>query len=123
VSNVDITDPLNNNAPVTAGQFGEASINLDDIPNSNFTPSTCASFGSVLVKTRSSGSGGTSEIKDFILPPPIHVSNCGTVTIVKHALPNGSQPFGFHAADLLPDAPAFNLVDDGTSATRSWSRR
>src|SRR4029077_8864123 len=65
-----ITDPISGG---TIGQalFGEAAINLNDIPGTQFTPNTCESFGSVLVKTRSSGSGGTAELKDFILPSPI----------------------------------------------------
>jgi uncharacterized repeat protein (TIGR01451 family) len=110
-----ITDTISSGT-IDTGLFGEASINLNDIPNSGFTPNTCEAFGSVIVKTRSSGDGGTAELKDFISPVPIHVSNCGTVTIVKDANPNGSQSFGYHTDSLLPAPGTFGLVDDGTSA-------
>src|SRR5262249_21129594 len=91
------------------------SINLSDIPNAGFTPDTCESFGSVIVKTRSSGSGGTAELKDFITPVPIHVSNCGSITIHKDA--PGTDPPSFTFTGPVTDAPVtgFTLADEGVA--------
>jgi hypothetical protein len=57
--------------------FGEASISYAAI----FAGSTqCGTFGSAYLKSRSSDSF-TSEIKDFIAPEPVFISNCaGIVT-------------------------------------------
>jgi hypothetical protein len=80
VNAVAITDPLNNNAALGVGLFGEAAIDLTTagvIP-----PGTCEAFGSTFVKSRSSSSF-TAEIKDFIAPIPVNISNCGSITIKK----------------------------------------
>jgi uncharacterized repeat protein (TIGR01451 family) len=70
------------NTSLTAGLFGEASINLSNaLIAAGFNPDTCQQFGSVFVKSRSSGSSFDSELKDFIAPAPIHVSNCASPTI------------------------------------------
>ncbi|HZT94458.1 MAG TPA: DUF11 domain-containing protein [Gaiellaceae bacterium] len=76
------SDVLNNNAGVDVGDFGEASINLSSaLIAAGFSPDTCEAFGSVTVKARSSGSSTTAELKDFIAPAPIHVSNCASPVI------------------------------------------
>ena len=68
----------------TAPQFGEASINLTTCSGTNCTQNSLRDVRLGSVKTRYlSGSGGTAELKDFILPAPIHVSNCGAITIHK----------------------------------------
>src|SRR5205823_15065931 len=90
-----ITDPLNGNATIDTALFGEAAIDLNRIPGSNFTPTTCEAFGQTIVKTRSSGSGGTAELKDFITPVPIYVSNCGSITIHKEVPGTDAQSFTF----------------------------
>ena len=33
----------------------------------------------MFAKTRSSGSGGTAQLKDLILPKPIHTGTCGSI--------------------------------------------
>jgi uncharacterized repeat protein (TIGR01451 family) len=82
VNSTGITDVLNGDAPLGAGKFGEASVNLSSaLLAAGFNPDTCESFGSVTVKARSSGSSTSAELKDFIAPAPIHVSNCATPTI------------------------------------------
>jgi uncharacterized repeat protein (TIGR01451 family) len=76
-----VIDPLNNNNSLGVNQFGEAAINLSAA--GVFVPGTCEAFGSAWVKSRSSSSF-TAEVKDFIAPGPIHVSNCPTVELKKH---------------------------------------
>src|SRR5437763_10779717 len=63
-----------------AGSFGEAKIDLSVVPGL-FTPDTCTDFGNMFVKSRSSGSSIDAELKDFIAPAPIHVSNCASPDI------------------------------------------
>ncbi|QNS04055.1 Ig-like domain-containing protein [Streptomyces xanthii] len=56
--------------------FGEASISFDAL----FPPgSSCTSFGSVYAKSRSSDSF-TAELKDFIDPEKVQISNCTSLT-------------------------------------------
>jgi uncharacterized repeat protein (TIGR01451 family) len=82
VNTVDLPDLLDNNATVAAGEFGEASVNLSDaLIAAGFTPDTCESFGSIMVKARSSGSSTDAELKDFIAPAPFHASNCASPSI------------------------------------------
>jgi hypothetical protein len=121
VSTSNFNDPLNGNAGVSAGQFGEAAINLDDVPGTNFTPNTCESFGSVFVKSRSSGASDTNELKDFIQPVPIHVSNCGSVTIHKDVPGTDPQSFTFSASGPDQSVGGFSLADDGTAGDNTKS--
>jgi hypothetical protein len=82
VNNLDaITDPLRplnstpgfDQNPVPALDFGEVAINLTAA--GVFPAGTCEAFGSAFVKARSSNSF-TAELKDFIAPIPIGISNC-----------------------------------------------
>jgi hypothetical protein len=87
--------------------FGEASITFGALFGSN----TCGSFGSAYLKSRSSDSF-TSEIKDFIGPEHVNISNCtglttsatnGTIggTITDTAILSGaSSPTGTVTFDL-----------------------
>jgi hypothetical protein len=90
--------------------FGEAGIN---ITAANIFPANqCESFGSAYLKSRSSGSSFTSELKDFIAPIPVHISNCGTVIIHKHTDPRGvDQTFSFNSN--VADNPATGTTDSG----------
>jgi len=62
--------------------FGEASIDLQT--SGIFTAGACVSFGQAYLKSRSS-SAFTSEIKDFIAPIGISVSNCAPALIPNKA--------------------------------------
>jgi len=75
-------------------EFGEAGI---DLTNAGvFTSGTCTGFGKVYGVSRSSGNSGTAQMKDLVGPGSISLSNCGTVTIIKHTSPTGlNQDFGF----------------------------
>src|SRR6516164_8108075 len=108
VNNLDsVTDPLfpsspNYINPVPALQFGETAI---DLTNAGvFPPGTCEAFGSAFLKSRSSASF-TAEIKDLIAPIPVNISNCGSITIIKHTGPRGvDQKFSY--TSNLPAEPA-----------------
>ncbi len=115
VNSAPVTDQFLSSTPnnVDTGLFGEAAINLSDIPGGPFSQNTCKAFGTEFVKSRSSGSSIDSELKDFIAPGPIHISNCGSLTVKKQTVggtgsfsftgggPNGiSLPSGFSAFNL-----------------------
>jgi hypothetical protein len=108
VNNLDpVTDPLfpgqpNYINPVPALQFGETAI---DLTAANvFPPGTCEAFGSAFLKSRSSASF-TAEIKDFIAPIPVNITNCGSIKIIKHTDPRGvNQVFSY--TSNLPAEPA-----------------
>ena len=92
VNTVDVTDAITSPAvgTLTAGLFGEAALNLSAIPGV-FTANTCKAFGTEFVKSRSSGSSVDAELKDFIAPAPIHVSNCGSIELKKTWVGTGSN--------------------------------
>jgi hypothetical protein len=55
--------------------FGEAAISFKAL----FSGTTCGAFGSAYLKSRSSDSF-TSEIKDFVAPEHVNISNCSALT-------------------------------------------
>ena len=82
-----VTDPIratgqSSDRLLDALTFGEASIDLQT--SGIFTPGACVSFGQAYLKSRSSSSF-TSEIKDFIAPIGISVSNCAPALIPNKA--------------------------------------
>ncbi len=91
--------------------FGEAQIDLRLI----FDDDSCTSFGSAMLKSRSSDAF-TSQLKDFISPVPIDINNCAQVIIRKQTDPDGAAgTFGFTKSfetDPATDA-TFELSDDG----------
>ncbi len=96
VNNLDaVSDPIAPNAPrsLPALTFGETAINLTAV--GVFPPGVCEAFGSAFLKSRSSASF-PAEVKDFVAPVPVNISNCGTVNIIKHTDPRGiNQDFNF----------------------------
>jgi hypothetical protein len=105
VNNLDaVTDPIGPNATRSIGalQFGEAAINLTAA--GVFPTGTCAAFGSAFLKSRSSASF-PAEVKDFVAPIPVNISNCGQVTIVKNTDPrNIDQNFSY--TSTIPNTPS-----------------
>jgi len=86
--------------------FGEAGLNLTGL---NIFPSNvCAHFGSATLKSRSSGNSFNSELKDFIAPVPVNISNCGEIKIVKRTIPS-PDPTATSFAYLLDDGPLVNV--------------
>ena len=99
--------------------FGEAAIDLTAA--GVFPADQCVSFGRGFVKSRSSTSF-TSTLKDFIRPIDVRVSNCGTITIHKNAVPNADDDFAFTASPEL-GASSFSLDDDGNESNALPSSR
>jgi Prealbumin-like fold domain len=96
-----------------ARTFGEAQIDLRLI----FQPNECASFGSAMLKSRSSDSF-TSQLKDFIRPISIDLQNCGNVIIRKQTDPDedpNTTLFDYTKSFNTDPASAntFQLADDG----------
>jgi hypothetical protein len=83
VNTVSVTDPIlapgqSASRTLDALTFGEASIDLQT--TGIFQAGACVSFGQAYLKSRSSDSF-TSEIKDFIAPIPVSVTNCAPVIV------------------------------------------
>jgi Prealbumin-like fold domain len=98
---------------VPAFAFGEANINLTA---AGVVPANaCEGFSSIFVKSRSSDSF-SAALKDFIAPTPVSISNCGTVTVIKHTDPAGlDQNFSFTSTVTGTGASSpYNLNDAGT---------
>lgn len=97
--------------------FGEAGINLTG--SGIFSPGVCTHFGAAWLKSRSSGNSFTSELKDFIAPIAVNISNCGTIVIIKHTDPRGvDQSFSYSTTGpaATPLSPStFSLNDKGLS--------
>jgi hypothetical protein len=96
--------------------FGEAGVDLTDA--GIFSSSVCEHFGSVYLKSRSSSSF-TSELKDFIAPVPINISNCGNIIIRKVTIPspdptNTNFAYTTTSPAATPLSPStFNLANGG----------
>lgn len=96
-----------------ARTFGEAQIDLRLL----FEPDKCTSFGSAMLKSRSSDSFN-SQLKDFVAPVPIQLQNCGQVIIRKQTIPDedpNTTDFGYTKSfDTDPSSTdTFTLKDDG----------
>jgi hypothetical protein len=118
VNTAVVTDPIAPNAPrsLPAGTFGEAALNISSILGSG--ANSCTSFGSAYLKSRSAASF-PAELKDFIAPTTVNISNCGSITIVKNTT-GGDETFGYTSDnDDLPGPADANgdftiTTSDGT---------
>ncbi len=88
--------------------FGEAAVNLTA---AGVFGSTCEAFASGFLKSRSSASF-PAEVKDFVAPRPVSISNCGTITIHK-ITENGDSTFDYTTTGALTPA-TFSLSNGGT---------
>ena len=124
VNSTTVTDPIAN-VSLPAGTFGEAAINLTAA--GVFPAGTCEALGSAFLKSRASASF-PAEVKDFIAPQPVNISNCGRVIIKKRTDPRGiNQDFSFTSnlsgatltcTQPAPETPtSFTLNDNGNSGT------
>jgi hypothetical protein len=95
------------------GLFGEAAVDLTAA--GVFQAGICKAFGSAFVKSRSSSSF-TAEIKDFIAPIGVSISNCGSLTI-KKVTENGDSSFGYSTTGGL--SPSTFSLSNGGSQTYS----
>ena len=55
----------------------------------------------MFAKTRSSGSGPSSTVKDYIAPVPIFLSNCGRITIHKEVPGTDPATFSFTGSGAI----------------------
>jgi hypothetical protein len=108
VNTVTVTDPIAN-VSLPGLTFGEAAINLTAA--GVFPPGTCDAFGSAFLKSRSSASF-PAEVKDFVAPQPVNISNCGTITVHK-VTENGDADFDYTTTGGL-DPATFTLNNGGT---------
>jgi Prealbumin-like fold domain len=124
VNTVTVTDPIAN-VSLPAGTFGEAAVNLTAA--GVFPAGTCEALGSAFLKSRASASF-PAEVKDFVAPQPVNISNCGRVIIKKRTNPRGiNQQFSFTSnlagttlscTQPSPETPtSFSLNDSGNSGT------
>jgi hypothetical protein len=102
----------NSLVPLEARTFGEMSLDLDFI----FDEGTCESFGSAMLKSRSSDAF-SSQLKDFIRPVPVNITNCGKVIIRKQTNPDedpNTTQFDYEKSFSTDPATGntFNLTDD-----------
>ena len=107
------SDGLISTGEMAARTFGEAQIDLRLL----FQPNKCTSFGSAMLKSRSSDSF-TSQLKDFVAPVPLELQNCGQVIIRKQTDPqlgSNSPDFGYTKAFNTDPTSVntFTLKDDG----------
>lgn len=108
-----IAEPIiGGGATLGVGLFGEAGINLTAA--GVFPAGVCEAFGSTFVKSRSSSSF-TAELKDFIAPQAISISNCGSITVnkVTQNSPSAAQTFGYTTSSNL-SASGFSLAGGGS---------
>ncbi len=126
VNTETVEDPIAPEAgrQLTKGLFGEAAIDLTKA--GVFPAGTCKAFGSAFIKSRSSASF-PAEVKDFIAPQPVNISNCGEIRIIKQTNQRGvDQDFKF--TSTIPktstctetkDPSSFTLNDKGNSSANS----
>jgi hypothetical protein len=108
------SDGIVSSGQLNARTFGEAQLDLRLIFQSN----KCVSFGSAMLKSRSSDAF-TSQLKDFIRPVSINLTNCGKVIIHKQTIPDedpNTTDFGYTKSFSTDPATAntFTLKDDAT---------
>lgn len=110
-----VTDPLQPGSPtLTAGLFGEAAIDLSAA--GVFNSSSCTNFGSAFVKSRSSGSSFDSELKDFIAPVPVDLTNCQPTTVTLKKVDNSGNALAGAVMQLVKDADGDGLPLDAADA-------
>jgi uncharacterized repeat protein (TIGR01451 family) len=83
VNSGTVTDTIGPNGSVdlTTFEFGEAGIDLSALNLTGNGGKACETFGSVLGGSRTSKSGDEAQLKDYVGPAPIDVSNCVSPTV------------------------------------------
>jgi uncharacterized repeat protein (TIGR01451 family) len=122
VNTADVTDTIRPDAPVvlTTEEFGEAGINLSGISLGGNGGKACETFGSVLGGSRTSKSGDTAQLKDFVGPAPFDASNCvqpTATTTLKNAADDSTisdPPTVPYGSSVYDTTTLGNLVDGKT---------
>ena len=119
--NTDVAGAINTTAVVDIGggtlsprTFGEASIDLQ--ASGIFEAGKCTIFGSAYLKSRSSDSF-TSEIKDFIAPIPVQITNCQPRTLNNTAWASATnfKPSGGNLGDAISDSGRIEVTESTAS--------
>jgi hypothetical protein len=103
-------------------EFGEAGINFTAagiFPMELTDPETdCVSFGLARVSSRSSGNSFNADLKDWVEPAAVTISNCGQITIEKvtQPEPDAVTDFDFTLTGDFGTDESFSLKD-GESET------
>ena len=105
-----VNDPIANTT-LSPRTFGEAKINLQD--SGIFEAGVCQLFGSAYLKSRSSDSF-SSELKDFIAPIPVEITNCAPVTLDNTAWANASNfaPTNGNLGDGISDSGTIEVTEE-----------
>lgn len=113
----------NGNPKTVSSTFGEAGIDLQ--ASGIFSSFQCTRFGDAWLKSRSSGNSFTSELKDFIAPLPIDISNCGEIRIIKNTDPrNVNKDFSYSTnvpSGGATNAAAFSTTPTSTGTTTGFA--
>jgi uncharacterized repeat protein (TIGR01451 family) len=117
-----VTDTIRSDGPVdlTQFEFGEAGINLTGLDLSGNGGKACETFGGVLGGSRTSKSGDTAQLKDFVGPAPLDLSNCvqpSVTTTLKNAADDSTIADGSSIANgsnVYDTATLGNLVNGET---------
>jgi uncharacterized repeat protein (TIGR01451 family) len=119
INSAPVSEPIANTT-LSARTFGEASINLEAA--GIFSAGVCQNFASAYLKSRSSASF-TSEIKDFIAPIPVNITNCAPVTLNNRAWASATNfaPTGGNLGDGISDTGKIEVTDE-TSASLNVDR-
>lgn len=103
-----------NLGPYDPFTFGEASVDLAALVG---TDQGCVTYGSAYLKSRS-GPQFTSELKDFIAPEPVSISNCGSLKLHKTDGTNALQGAVFTLwNNVAPLAAPIGVGDTATALT------
>jgi hypothetical protein len=114
-----LTTALGQQDPYT---FGEASISFGQLFSD---PNACGKFGSAYLKSRSSDSF-TAEIKDFVAPESVNITNCAALTT--NATPSATLGNPISDTAHLTDVPAnaggsitFKAYSDSSCSTLEFT--
>jgi hypothetical protein len=109
INSVAVANPLPGATdPTPTNQFGEVALNLTAA--GIFPSGVCKAFGSVYVKSRSS-TAFNSEIKDFIAPQHVNISNCAKIIVQKVTVPSPDPTGTSFSFSASYDADGFSLKD------------
>jgi len=122
VNSGTVTDTLGPGAShdLTTFEFGEAGIDLSALNLAGNGGKACETFGSVLGGSRTSKSGDQAQLKDYVGPAPVDVSNCVQPTVtttLKNAAGGGTIVDGSSIANgssVYDTATLGNLVSGKT---------
>ena len=114
INTVAVTEPIAGGT-LSARTFGEASINLQ--ASGIFEAGVCRLFGRAYLKSRSSDSF-TSELKDFIAPIPVQITNCAPVTLNNKAWAKATNftPTGGNLGGPISDTGKIEVTESSSAS-------